>query len=69
MFATQETSKNVGGRPQKDEDEKRTNRLTIHLSDDEKQRLELAARAAGLRLAAFVRTRTLEALKEEPSTV
>jgi len=59
---------NVGGRPQKDDEDRRTNRLTIHLSDDEKTRLEAEARASGLRVAAFVRARVLGTLGRDAGT-
>jgi len=58
LVAIHMTSKNVGGRPAKGEG-KRTYRLTVHLSDDERTRLASDAQAAGLSVATLVRLRAL----------
>ncbi len=68
MVVMRMTTKNVGGRPAKGEG-KRTYRLTVHLSDEERTRLALDAQAAGLNLATLVRLRALGVLEGGHSAV
>ena len=48
-----------GGRPPKDESERRTITQSVHLSEEEKEEIERRADRAGLSVSAFFRKRAL----------
>ncbi|MEF8811578.1 MAG: plasmid mobilization relaxosome protein MobC [Bacteroidales bacterium] len=60
-----------GGRPQKSEDEKKTKRFTVHLTDDEAEKIQEKARRMNLSVSQFLKesAHKTKLIEPDPSRV